>query len=78
MTGLPAEVLGLPDRGVLREGAIADVVVFDPAKLRATSTYESSRQLAQGMLHVYVNGQAAIADGKFTDARAGQVLSRRK
>jgi N-acyl-D-amino-acid deacylase len=78
MTGLPAEVLGLPDRGVLREGAIADVVVFDPAKLRATSTYESSRRLAEGMVDVYVNGQAAIADGKFTDARAGQVLSRRK
>jgi N-acyl-D-amino-acid deacylase len=78
MTGLPAEVLGLSDRGAIRAGAIADVVVFDQQKLRATSTYEASRKIAEGMVHVYVNGQAAIADGKFTGARAGQVLSRRK
>ncbi|HUR56820.1 MAG TPA: amidohydrolase family protein, partial [Opitutaceae bacterium] len=77
MTGQPAEVLGITDRGFLRPGAYADVVVFDPAKVRDKSTFEESRQLAEGMIHVFVNGRAALADGQFTDTRAGRVLSRR-
>lgn len=76
MTGQPAEVLGLRGRGRLEAGAFADVVVFDPAKLRERSTYQRSRVHAEGMVHVFVNGQAAIADGKPTGVRAGRVLSR--
>jgi N-acyl-D-amino-acid deacylase len=76
MTGQPAEVLGIRDRGVLRVGAIADVVVFDPAKFRDTATFERPHSLAEGMVHVLVNGQTAVANGHFTGARGGQVLSR--
>jgi N-acyl-D-amino-acid deacylase len=77
MTGQPAEVLGLRDRGVLRPGAFADVVVFDPARLRERATYAQPRAWAEGMVHVFVNGQHAFADGKPTAGRAGRVLSRR-
>jgi N-acyl-D-aspartate/D-glutamate deacylase len=76
MSGQPAEVLGMRDRGVLRVGAIADVVVFDPAKFRDTATYERPHQLAEGMIHVLVNGQAAVVNGQITGTRAGQLLSR--
>lgn len=57
-------------------GAFADVVVFDRAKLRDRATYEQPQLLAEGMLHVLVNGRAAIADGKLTDERPGRVLAR--
>jgi N-acyl-D-amino-acid deacylase len=77
MTGQPAEVLGLKDRGVLRAGAVADVVVFDPARLRERATYAKPRVWSEGMVHVFVNGQRAIADGQVTGTRAGRVLSRR-
>lgn len=77
MTGQPAEVLGLRDRGVLRAKALADVVVFDPARLRDVATYEQPRGRAEGMVHVFVNGQAAVSGGKYPGTRAGRVLSRR-
>jgi N-acyl-D-amino-acid deacylase len=74
MTGLSAEVMGIPDRGVLRKGAAADVVIFDPAAVRDTATYTQPHQLAEGMWYVFVNGTAVIAKGTFTDARPGRVL----
>jgi N-acyl-D-aspartate/D-glutamate deacylase len=77
MTGQPAEVLQLQDRGVLRPGAMADVVVFDLARLRERTTYAERRAWSEGMVHVFVNGQRAIADGRPTGTRAGRVLSRR-
>ncbi|MBM3852937.1 MAG: amidohydrolase family protein [Verrucomicrobia bacterium] len=77
MTGQPAEVLGLRDRGVLRPGAFADVVVFDPARLRERATYAQPRAWSEGMVHVFVNGQHAFAEGKPAAVRAGRVLSRR-
>jgi N-acyl-D-aspartate/D-glutamate deacylase len=76
MTGMPAAVFHVRDRGELRVGALADVVVFDPATLRETATYAKPHALAEGMRFVFVNGQAALADGKATAARAGRVLSR--
>lgn len=76
MTGQPAEVLGLADRGFLRVGAFADVVAFDSKKLRDRATYEQPQLLSEGMVHVFVNGRAALADGKFTGERAGRVLTR--
>ena len=56
MTSLPASVFGLKDRGVLRPGAWADILVFDPAKVRDTATYQEPHQLAEGMDYVLVNG----------------------
>jgi N-acyl-D-aspartate/D-glutamate deacylase len=73
-TALPAAVFGLPDRGTLRPGAIADVIVFDLAKVRETGTYEKPHGYAEGMVEVLVNGQSVIREGEFLDARPGRVL----
>lgn len=76
MTSLPAAVFRVRDRGTLRPGAYADVVVFDLAKVRDAATYTQPHQLAQGMAYVIVNGAVAVDEGKATDARGGVVLSR--
>jgi N-acyl-D-aspartate/D-glutamate deacylase len=76
MTSLPATVFGLEDRGVIREGAVADLAVFDPALVRDTATYTQPHQLAEGMAWVLVNGVPIIADGRFTQALPGRVLAR--
>jgi N-acyl-D-amino-acid deacylase len=76
MTWLPAAVYGMRDRGILREGAVADVVVFDLERLRDRATYQAPHQLAEGMVHVLVNGALAMESGRFTDTRAGVVLKR--
>jgi N-acyl-D-aspartate/D-glutamate deacylase len=77
MTGMPAARLGLADRGVLREGAAADVVVFDPATITDRATFESPHQYATGIDYVLVNGTIAVDRGTFTDSRAGMVLRRK-
>lgn len=74
MTGLPAQRMGLKQRGFIREGMWADIAIFDPAKLRAPATFEEPRQLAQGMRDVLVNGVPVIQDGKPTPALPGKVL----
>ena len=76
MTSLPATVFNVRDRGVIRPGAIADIVVFDLARVRDLATYAEPHQLAEGMVHVIVNGRFAIDGGNFTGLH-GQVLSRR-
>jgi N-acyl-D-amino-acid deacylase len=73
-SGLPADVLHLPERGYLKAGYAADVVMFDPAKLRDIATYDNPHQLAEGVRYLFVNGQAAIKDGRYTGALAGKVL----
>jgi N-acyl-D-amino-acid deacylase len=75
MTSLPAAVFGLKDRGIVREGAFADLLVFDPAQVRDTATYEDPHQLADGMVHVLVNGQPVRADGRFTGALPGRIVT---
>jgi N-acyl-D-amino-acid deacylase len=77
MTSLPATVFGLKNRGVIREGAIADIVVFDLNQLRDRATYADPHQVAEGMAWVLVNGVAVIAEGKFTTALPGKVLRAR-
>lgn len=77
MTGLSAEVFGIADRGVLRTGAAADVVIFDPAAVRDAATYTKPHQLAEGMWYVFVNGTPVIVKGAFTDAKPGRVLLKR-
>jgi N-acyl-D-amino-acid deacylase len=74
MTSLPAQVYRIPDRGLIREGMAADIVVFDLARTREKGTFTDPHQLAEGMVHVFVNGQAAIRDGEFTGVLAGKVL----
>lgn len=74
MTSLPAQVYRIPDRGILREGMAADVVIFDLARTREKGTFTDPHQLAEGMVHVFVNGRPAIRDGEFTGVLAGDVL----
>jgi N-acyl-D-amino-acid deacylase len=74
MTSLPADRLGLADRGILRQGMKADVVVFDPSTVKDMATYENPAQYSQGIAWVLVNGKAVVADGKPTNAVPGQVL----
>lgn len=73
-TSLAAQRMGLTQRGVIKAGMHADIVVFDPAKVRDTATYEQPNQLAKGMDYVIVNGVPVIADGKMTHALPGKVL----
>jgi predicted amidohydrolase YtcJ len=63
-SGWPAEILGLPDRGVIRKGAIADLVVFDPKTFRDTATFDEPTRYAQGVKYLFVNGVALIAEGR--------------
>jgi N-acyl-D-aspartate/D-glutamate deacylase len=74
MTSLPANRLGLADRGILRQGLKADVVVFDPATIKDMATYENPAQYSQGVDWVLVNGKAVVADGKPTNALPGHIL----
>jgi len=76
MTGLPAARLGLTDRGVLQPGAYADIVVFDYARITDHATFHEPHQLAEGVVHLILNGRWALRDGHHTDARAGKVLRR--
>ena len=76
MTSLPAQVFGLADRGVLRTGAFADVVIFDPARVADRATYQQPHELAVGIDWVLVNGQVARREGEPTGIRAGRVLRR--
>jgi N-acyl-D-amino-acid deacylase len=76
MTTLPATVFGLKDRGVIREGAFADLAIFDPARVRDRATYTDPHQLAEGMSWVLVNGVPVVAEGKFGTALPGKILSR--
>jgi dihydroorotase/N-acyl-D-amino-acid deacylase len=73
-TGLAAQRMRLGDRGIIKEGMWADVVVFDPETVRDLATFENPNQLSVGMSYVLVNGVPVIADGKATDALPGKVL----
>ncbi len=73
-SALPAQRLRLTDRGVLKQGLWADIVVFDPEKIRDVATFENPNQLSEGMEYVLVNGVPVIEAGKMTDALPGKVL----
>ncbi|MDE2952861.1 MAG: D-aminoacylase [Chloroflexota bacterium] len=74
ITSAPARRIGSLDRGLLRPGCKADLTVFDPDSLQATSTYENPRSLAEGVSEVIVNGVRALADGQPTGATPGRAL----
>jgi N-acyl-D-aspartate/D-glutamate deacylase len=73
-SGLPADILRLPERGYLKPGYYADVVVLDPEKFRDVATYDKPHQYSTGVRYLFVNGQLAIDDGKSTGVLAGKVL----
>jgi N-acyl-D-amino-acid deacylase len=76
MTAVPAQRLGLKDRGILRDGMKADMVVFDPETVRATATFEDPKKLPIGIEYVFVNGGLVIERGKHTGALPGRALKR--
>ena len=76
MTGFPATKFRLRDRGFVRAGFYADLVVFDPATIMDTGTYADPRQYPVGMRHVFVNGVQVMRDGRHTGARPGRALRR--
>jgi N-acyl-D-amino-acid deacylase len=73
-TSRPASRLGLADRGLLRPGFKADVTLFNPETVRDRSTFEDPTHYSEGVLHVFVNGKAVVADGKITAERPGQPI----
>ena len=74
MSGMPAERLSLGDRGLLRPGMKADIVIFDPAIVALRATFDKPHQYSVGFRHVVVNGKLALHDGRVTSARPGRVL----
>lgn len=74
MTGTPARLLGLEDRGRIEVGRVADLAIFDLDRVRSPATFTDPHRLAEGMVHVMVGGRFAIRDGDFTGLRAGRVL----
>lgn len=69
-----AQLLGLADRGILKEGAFADVIAFDPVAIADKATYEHPEVLAAGMRYIFINGAEAVKDGAYTGALAGKAL----
>ncbi len=76
MTSLPAGKLGLEDRGIIKEGFWADIVIFDAVTIKDKATYENPHQYPEGIDYVIVNGQIVVEGGKQTDVRPGKVLRR--
>ncbi len=76
MTSLPAQRLGLADRGLVRPGMAADLVVFDPEQIQDTATYEEPRRYPEGIPSVLVNGRFVVEDGQRTDELPGRALRR--
>jgi N-acyl-D-amino-acid deacylase len=74
MTTLPARTFQFRDRGIIREGAAADIVIFDPAKVQDKATFQQPHQYSEGFDYVLVNGKIAVDSGKLTGARGGQVI----
>ena len=74
MTGLPAQILSLKDRGILKKGNFADIVIFDPTTIQDKATYENGRQFPQGIEYVIVNGSITVDKGHHTGALNGKIL----
>ena len=74
MTSLPAQILGLKDRGMLREGYVADVVVLDLPRYESKATFFQPHQYAEGVDHVITNGQFLVDGGKLTWKLPGRLL----
>jgi len=75
MTGAPAARLGLRDRGLIRDGFAADLVVFDPKRVRSNATYDEPRRFPDGIDWVVVGGEVVVEDGRHTGVRSGRVVT---
>ena len=78
MTGMPARKFGLVDRGFIKQGFFADLVIFDPARIVDTATYADPRRYPKGLSHVIVNGITVVREGRHTGARPGRALRRNR
>ena len=76
MTALPADQIGLADRGRIARGKTADLVVFDAARVRDTATFDDPHRYPEGIVHVLVNGVPVVEQGAHTGARPGRALRR--
>jgi N-acyl-D-aspartate/D-glutamate deacylase len=76
MTGLPARTLGLRQRGLLRAGYAADIVVFNPTTMRDVATFTDPHHYSEGVQQLFVNGVAVIRDGQLTTAKPGRAIRR--
>jgi N-acyl-D-amino-acid deacylase len=74
MTSLPAQTFGFRDRGLIREGFVADLVIFDENTIADQATFEKPHQFPVGISYVIVNGQAVLANGLMTSVRPGVAL----
>ena len=75
-TGQTADILGLGDRGLIKEGLKADIVIFDPGKYRAAADFKTWNRLSKGVSHLFVNGQHVIINGHYSNVLAGQFVPR--
>ena len=74
LSGLPAEILGLEERGTLAEGHFADLAIFDPEEIRGVATFEDPFHYSVGMRYVLVNGTPVVDEGEYTGALPGRAL----
>jgi N-acyl-D-aspartate/D-glutamate deacylase len=74
MTSLPARTFRFQDRGLIRAGFAADLLLFDPAKVEDKATFQSPHQYTEGFDYVFVNGRAVVEEGKATGAMPGRIL----
>jgi len=73
-SGLPADILGLPQRGYLKPDYFADVVIFDPKTIIDLATFENPHQYSKGVTHLFVNGVLVIEEGELTGKLPGKAL----
>jgi N-acyl-D-aspartate/D-glutamate deacylase len=78
MTSFPANRLGIKDRGMIAEGYVADLVIFDPDRIRDRATYENPRQFPEGIDYVIVNGKILVEKGELKKGRPGKVLRKQR
>ena len=76
MTSLPANKIGLKNRGIIKEGYWADIVIFNPDKIKDKATFEDPHQYPEGIYYVIVNGQITVDNGKITGLKPGKILKR--
>ena len=76
MTGLPAQAFRIEGRGLLRVGSYADLLVLDLKRINDPATFTEPHQLAEGMVEVFVGGEAAVSGGEFTGVTAGEIITR--
>ncbi len=74
MTSLPARAFGFMDRGIVRPGFVADLVLFDPERVRDRATFADPHQYSEGFDYVFVNGEMVVANGELTDERPGEFV----